>query len=112
MAEEHDLVPPEYRAHQAARHRAFQSLMRDRFIVPVANDPVFDASVGFEFIEDAIKYATAYMEAADQICNHERHNAATHDIALYSKGRVLAVLRHGAGGVIEVNQFAPQEGSN
>jgi hypothetical protein len=91
---------------------SFREEMRRTLIVPVANSRRFDASMGFKTLDDAIKSIKAYMQVAEDIEPDRREEAASHDIALYRGGRILAVLRHGPGDIVEVTVFAPDVGTN
>lgn len=85
--------------------RDFRDQMRRDKIVPIANLPGFDASVGFDTLEEAIQGVGAFMVVAEDIDAGERDRAAYRDIALYRAGRILAVVRctpHGP----EVTHFA------
>jgi hypothetical protein len=91
---------------------SFKEQCRADLIVPVANDPRFDASMGFETLDDAVAGIKGFMAVAEDVDPDQGEDAAYRDIALYRGGRILAVIRHGPGGVPEVTIFAPETGNN
>jgi hypothetical protein len=92
--------------------REAQETFRKDYIVPVANLPTFDATMGFETLDQAIGFIKGFMKIAENLDPEQREKAAYRDIALYRKGRLLAVVRHGPGSIPEVTTFAPDTGTN
>jgi hypothetical protein len=93
-------------------NRQYTAAMRATKIVPVGNHPGLDATLGFDSLDQGLRFCRVFMTDASAVGMEQREQAASHDIALFRGGRCLALLRHGPGGVIETHVFAADIGSN